>query len=100
MSDQQVFKALSDPTRRAILKALSQGPMPAGDLAEGFDISKPSMSHHFNVLKNAGLVATFREGQSIIYRINASVLEDATRFMLDIMRFGDEGAEIVEKTNG
>ena len=70
------FKALADPTRREILRLLQGGEKTAGDLAERFDISKPSVSHHFNVLKQADLVGTRREGQQIYYFLNTTVVED------------------------
>jgi DNA-binding transcriptional ArsR family regulator len=90
MSDQNVFKALSDPTRREILKKLASGSQSAGELAETFHISKPSMSHHFNVLKAAELVRSQREGQSIVYTLNSTVLEDATRMLMDIFNYQRE----------
>ena len=60
-----VFKALADPTRRKILHLLKEGEKSAGQLAESFAISAPSMSHHFNILKQADLIAARREGQVI-----------------------------------
>lgn len=90
MSDQNVFKALSDPTRREILKKLANGSQSAGELAETFQISKPSMSHHFNVLKAADLVRSQRQGQSIVYTLNSTVLEDATRMLMDIFNYQRE----------
>ena len=72
-----VFKALSDPTRRAILQHLQQGPMGAGELAELFDVSKPTMSAHFAVLVAAGLIEQQKQGRTITYRLRLSVLEDA-----------------------
>jgi len=72
-----VFKALSDPTRRAILQHLQQGPMGAGELAELFDVSKPTMSAHFAVLVAAGLIEPQKQGRTITYRLRLSVLEDA-----------------------
>lgn len=73
----QVFKALSDPTRRRVLQLLRAGPMSAGDLCEHFDVSKPTMSAHFAVLKEADLVDTEKAGKSVIYHLKLSVLEDA-----------------------
>lgn len=61
------FKALGDPTRRRILELLSEGEMSAGDIAAHFDMAKPSVSHHLNILKNAGLVTDERRGQNIDY---------------------------------
>lgn len=70
------FKAIADPTRREILHMLRKEEMTAGALAERFDMSKPAMSHHFAVLKAAGLVSTRREGQTIWYALNTTVVED------------------------
>lgn len=84
MADQDVFRALADPTRRAILKALNGGSQTAGELAERFPISRASLSHHFNVLKGADLVRARREGQNIVYSLNTSVVEDITRLVLDL----------------
>ncbi len=72
-----VFKALSDPTRRRVLEMLRRGPMSAGDLAAEFDVSKPTMSAHFAVLREANLVASEKIGKSVIYQLKMSVLEDA-----------------------
>ena len=72
-----VFKALGDPTRRTVLQLLRQRPMTAGELAEHFDVSKPTMSAHFAVLTAAGLIQAEKNGRSIIYRLRMSVLEDA-----------------------
>ncbi len=72
-----VFKALSDPTRRRVLQLLRAGPMSAGDLADRFEVSKPTMSAHFAVLREAGLVHAEKTGKSVIYHLKLSVLEDA-----------------------
>lgn len=72
-----VFKALSDPTRRRVLEMLRKGPQTAGALAEAFNLSKPTMSAHFAVLREAGLVTTERNGQQLIYHLQMSVLEEA-----------------------
>lgn len=73
----QVFKALSDPSRRKVLELLRQGPKTAGELADHFDFAKPTMSAHFAVLKEAGLVEAEKDGKQVIYRLKLSVLEDA-----------------------
>src|SRR3984893_1125637 len=73
----QVFKALSDPTRRRVLQLLRKGPMSAGELSDQFDVSKPTMSAHFAVLKEAGLVGSEKSGKSVTYWLNATVLEEA-----------------------
>jgi len=72
-----VFKALSDPTRRRVLELLRSQPMSAGELADHFEFSKPTMSAHFAVLKEADLVAAEKHGKHVIYRLKMTVLEDA-----------------------
>jgi DNA-binding transcriptional ArsR family regulator len=72
-----VFKALSDPTRRRVLQLLREQPMSAGALSEHFTVSKPTMSAHFSVLQQAGLIEAERRGRTIVYRLKMSVLEDA-----------------------
>src|SRR5215212_18313 len=76
MAMNEVFRALADPTRREILQLLRAGEMSAGEIAKRFDMTKPSMSHHFAILKQADLVTTRREGQQIIYALNTTVMED------------------------
>jgi DNA-binding transcriptional ArsR family regulator len=76
------FKAMADPTRRQILQLLKKGKLTAGDLAEHFDMTKPSLSHHLNVLKNAGLVLDERQGQFIYYSLNTTVFQDAIAWLL------------------
>ena len=70
------FKALSDPTRRRILELLRDGDMTAGERAEHFDISKPSLSHHLATLRSAGLVSDERHGQNIVYSLNTTIMQD------------------------
>ena len=88
--NQSLFKALADPTRRNILKALKKGSMNAGELSELYPITKGSLSHHFNLLKKADLVKTRRDGQQIIYSLNTSVFEDVTALMLDLFNAGEQ----------
>ncbi len=73
----RVFKALSDPTRRRVLQLLRSRPMTAGELAEEFALSKPTMSGHFSVLREANLIDADKDGTTITYRLKMSVLEDA-----------------------
>ena len=73
----KVFKALSDPTRRRVLQLLRKGPMSAGELCAQFEVSKPTMSAHFAVLKEADLVHAEKVGKSVIYHLKLSVLEEA-----------------------
>ncbi len=72
----QIFKALSDPTRRRVLQLLHQRPMTAGELADEFDLSKPTMSAHFAILRGADLIDADKKGTTITYRLKLSVLED------------------------
>jgi DNA-binding transcriptional ArsR family regulator len=72
-----VYKALSDPTRRRILELLRARDMTAGELAARFDLAKPTLSGHFAVLREAGLIQGDRTGTTITYRLNVSVLEEA-----------------------
>ena len=88
MSLNAVFEALSHPVRRRILALLKDGPKSAGELAEGFDLSKPTMSVHFAKLRDAGLVEVERRGTSLIYSLNVSVLEEALAGVLDLGHFG------------
>ena len=78
-----VFKALADATRQKIVEMLMERDMAAGEIAAAFDMSQPSVSHHLNVLKQAGLIRDQREGQSIIYSLNRKAIEEcqATTFI-------------------
>ncbi len=84
------FKALADPTRREILRLLRQGEMTAGDLAERFDMTKPTMSHHFAVLKEADLLTSRRDGQTIWYGLNTTVVQDLMAWAMDLMGGNDD----------
>ena len=84
----QLFKALSDPTRRKILEMLSDRDMTAGEIASAFDISKPSISHHLNALKAAGLVLDERDGQNILYSLNTTSFQQVVQWIFDL-RGGD-----------
>lgn len=77
MTANKVFKALSDPTRRRVLELLRAGPLTAGELSGHFPVSKPTMSAHFSVLQEAGLVDAEKSGRIVLYRLKISVLEDA-----------------------
>lgn len=85
MKQQEVFRALADPTRRAILKRLQRGALDAGDIGVMFDLSAATLSHHFAVLKRAELVRTERRGRHIVYSLNTSVMEDLARMVLDVI---------------
>jgi len=79
------FKALSDPTRRTILQLLKDRDLSAGEIADHFNISKPSISHHLNILKQAKLVVDERQGQSIIYALNMTVMQEAMGWFLGMI---------------
>lgn len=88
------FRALADPTRRAILRLLSKQDLSAGELAKSFSISGASMSHHFAALKQAGLVESRREGQLILYSLNTTVLQDLIAHLLDAFpRIAEDSSE-------
>lgn len=77
-----LFKALNDPTRRAILELLKEKDMTAGEIADQFHISKPSISHHLDLLKQADLVSAEKNGQFINYSINTTVLDEILQWMM------------------
>lgn len=78
----QTLHTLSDPTRRKILDLLKEKDMPAGDIGKNFNITLPSLSHHLNILKQADLVTSQREGQQIIYSLNLSVFEEVAKILI------------------
>ncbi|OUO90818.1 transcriptional regulator [Gordonibacter sp. An230] len=92
MGIQETLKALSDPVRRDILEHLKRGRLPAGQIAELFDISAPAVSRHLSVLKDAGLVRDYREGKFVFYELKASVLEETLLWMMNLKEAGDEEA--------
>ena len=81
----KVFKALADPTRRQVLQLLRQGPKSAGELSDQFPVSKPTMSAHFAVLREAGLVDSDKQGKNLMYRLKMSVLEEALMEFSDLL---------------
>lgn len=83
MSD-SAFKALSDPTRREILRLLSSRPRTVNEIVEKFELSQPAISRHLAVLRQAGLVSAERAGQSVVYTLDTTVLQDVVRALLDL----------------
>ncbi len=79
-----IFKALNDPIRRDILDLLKDKDMSAGDIAEHFNIGKPTISHHLDLLRQAGLVTSEKQGQFIIYSINTTVLDEMLQWIYQI----------------
>jgi ArsR family transcriptional regulator, arsenate/arsenite/antimonite-responsive transcriptional repressor len=88
MAGDTAFKALSDPTRRQILALLRKGERTAGDIASYFDMTKPSLSHHFSILKDANLITSRREAQQIWYGLNTSVVEEVIGWALGLLPTG------------
>ncbi len=85
-----LFKALNDQTRREILELLKEKEMTAGEIAEKFNISKPSISHHLDLLKRADLVSSVKKGQFVTYSINTTILEDLVSWVLTLKQDKDE----------
>ncbi len=85
MSGNKAFRALADPTRREILELLRHGEITAGVLAEKFDMTKPAMSHHFKVLKDADLITSRRDGQQIWYGLNTTVVQDLLAWGMELL---------------
>lgn len=77
-----VFKALNDPTRREILEMLQENDLTAGEIAEKFDMSFPSISHHLDLLKQAKLVTSEKDGQYVYYSLNTTVMDEIMKWLL------------------
>lgn len=88
-----VFDALAHPTRRRILELLKRGGMTAGELAERFDVSKPTMSGHFAKLRDAGLIQGETRGTSTLYTLNLSALEEVMMAFMGRLRVGEQEDE-------
>jgi ArsR family transcriptional regulator len=80
----RIFQALDDPTRRRILELLKKQDLSAGEIASEFEISKPSISHHLDILKQAGLVIAIRQGQFQVYSLNLSVMDEAIAWLIEL----------------
>ncbi|HEY4965249.1 MAG TPA: autorepressor SdpR family transcription factor [Puia sp.] len=78
----QLFKALNDPTRREILELLGKKDLSAGEIADRFNMSKPSISHHLDLLRQAGLVESVKQGQFIYYSLNTTVFDELVKWMM------------------
>lgn len=84
------LKALGDPTRRQILRALRDGDLTAGDISARFPITGASVSHHLNVLREAGLVQSERQGRNIVYSLEATVFQEFLEEMMGMMDVGGD----------
>lgn len=87
------FKALADPTRRQILRLLRERDRTAGEIADFFHMTKPSISHHLTILKHAGLIQDTRQGQFILYSLDTTVLEEVLGWFLELTGTGKEDSE-------
>lgn len=81
-----IFKAMNDPVRRQILKMLRKKDMTAGDIAAKFDMTAPSISHHLEKLKRAGLVTTVKQGQFVLYSINTTIIDDLLQYIMTLKK--------------
>ena len=88
----QLFKALNDPTRRQILEMLREQDLTAGEIADAFEISKPSISHHLDLLKQADLVVAIKEGQFVRYSLHTSVLDEVMAWLVALRQKPDDQA--------
>lgn len=86
----EAFKALADPTRRAILDLLKKSDLTAGEIANQFDMSKPSISQHLKLLKNAGLIEDEKKGQYIYYHLNTTVFQELISWAMNFTEKGDD----------
>ena len=82
------FKALSDPTRREILRLLRNGPLTSGEIAEQFPTAWATISRHLGQLRDSGLILSERQGQQVIYELNTSVFDDLVKHLLDWVKPG------------
>ena len=79
-----LFKALNDSTRREILEILKEKDLTAGEIADRFNISKPSISHHLDLLRQAGLVVSVKEGQFMYYSLNTTVMDEMLKWIINL----------------
>ena len=86
-----LFRAMSDPTRRRILALLKSRDHSAGEIAERFPLAKSTLSGHFNVLKHAGLIVAERRGTTIVYSLNLSAFEEALGAVIELFDTGRNG---------
>ena len=89
----ETFKALSDPTRREILKLLKNKSLSAGEIGSNFEMTGATLSYHLNILKKADLVFEHREKNFIIYELNTSVLEEIIVWIADLKGDADHDVE-------
>jgi ArsR family transcriptional regulator, arsenate/arsenite/antimonite-responsive transcriptional repressor len=94
MPHESVFKALADPNRRKIIRLLRKNDtMNAGEIADQFNISKPAISDHLRILKDANLIFAEKHGQFILYQLNTSILEELAAYLIDFVKIGKDEEE-------
>ena len=81
-----IFKALNDATRREILDLLKEKDLSAGEIADAFNISKPSISHHLDILKRADLVTSEKKGQFVVYSLNTTIVDDILKWIITLKK--------------
>ena len=92
-----LFKALNDPTRREILEMLKINDMTAGDIADNFDMTKPSISHHLDLLKQADLIIAIKKGQFVHYSLNMTVMDEVMAWFMTFKPTVQEALEPLTK---
>ncbi|MFA7249350.1 MAG: metalloregulator ArsR/SmtB family transcription factor [Dehalococcoidia bacterium] len=98
MGVDDVFRALSDPTRRAVVRLLrEEGPLTAGEIADRFDLAKSTMSGHFTVLRQAGLVVVERQGTRLVYGLSLSVFQETVDAVMELLGAGGGRAQRRER---
>lgn len=93
-----LFKAFNDPTRREILELLKNGDMTAGDIADQFEMSKPSISHHLDLLKQADLVVSIKQGQFVMYSLNMTVMDEILAWFVQFKTTVQKEEVLIPKT--
>jgi len=88
-----LFNALSDPTRRKILQMLRKSVLTAGEISQEFNMSKPSISHHLSILKNANLVKSEKRGQNIFYYLNMTVFQELVQWFYEFGNGSDKNED-------
>lgn len=85
-----IFKALNDETRRLILEKFKDGDLTAGEIADHFNIGKPSISHHLDILRRSGLVSSLKKGQYVVYSLNTTVMDDLIKWIIKLKENNDK----------
>ncbi len=94
----KLFKALNDPTRRKILDLLQKKDLTAGEIADCFEVSKPTISHHLDLLKQADLILSEKDGQFLVYSLNTTVLDECLAWLMRLAKQKKKGKSETEKS--